>query len=277
MRAHVVSVAHATAQLGVWLALSAVLGGCAFPLFNVKEERTSRTVAYRTAPQALPSADTTRKRGTTANRVVGARQRSVMDPTPAEPSDEASSGACYRALRSAGVAFERAREPTPGVRWPIRLTGPVRGVLFSAMDRDRTHSTLDCRLGLALVDWARELRKLNVRRVEYFSMYRPGARVGGDGPISGHAYGLAIDAAKFELTSGEVLDVEHGWQRRERGGAPCPLRRDENRGSRLLRNATCRAADRKLFEVILTPHYNRAHFNHVHLERRPDVTWDFVH
>jgi hypothetical protein len=44
----------------------------------------------------------------------------------------------------------------------------------------------------------------------------------------------------------------------------------------LLRGVTCAAADRKLFQVVLTPHYNKAHENHVHLELKPEVDWTYV-
>jgi hypothetical protein len=200
----------------------------------------------------------------------------VLDPGPRELSNDSTASACYSTLRQAGVAFERVAEPTPGVKWPIRLRGPVRGVLFTQIDNDRTHAVLDCRLGLALLAWAPDLRRARVRRVQHFSMYRPGARVNGNGAVSGHAYGLAIDVAKLELDTGVVVDVLADWEERERRGQPCPVRSDESRGSRLLRNVTCRAVDKKLFEVVLTPHYNKAHANHVHLERKLGADWMYV-
>jgi hypothetical protein len=107
-------------------------------------------------------------------------------------------------------------------------------------------------------------------------MYRPGARVGGDGAVSGHAHGLAIDAARFTLNNGVVVDVLDDWEGRKRGQSPCPVRRDESSGSRLLRKVTCSAVDDKVFQVVLTPHYNQAHNNHVHLERKPEVDWTYV-
>jgi len=35
---------------------------------------------------------------------------------------------------------------------------------------------------------------------------------------------------------------------------------------KVLREITCKTAELDLFQVILTPHYNRAHHNHLHLE-----------
>lgn len=267
-----------TAHLTAWFVLGSTLGGCAFPLFNMQDDARSETMPYRPAhvPDATSGASTARSRAPHGTSALGPRRRSVLDPSPRELSSDGTASACYAALRDARVAFERVREPTPGVKWPIRLQGPVRGVLFSVIDHDPTHAVLDCRLALSLLAWAPDLRRAHVRRVLHYSMYRPGARVNGNGPISGHAYGLAIDAAKFELDNGRVVDVLADWDERERGGPPCPVRNGEPIESRVMRGVTCRAADRGLFEVILTPHYNKAHANHVHLERKLGVDWFYL-
>jgi hypothetical protein len=267
---------RAIAHLTTWLVLCTLAGGCAFPLFNVEESSRPKTLAYRPARAPEPDTGAPSRAAERATPVLGPRQRSVLDPSPRELSSQGTSSACYSTLRQAGVAFERVAEPTPGVRWPIRLKGPVRGVLFTQIDHDRTHAVLDCRLGLALLAWAPDLRRARVRRVQHFSMYRPGARINGNGAVSGHAHGLAIDVAKLELDTGVVLDVLQDWEERERGGAACPPRKSEDGRSRLLRNVTCRAVDKKLFEVVLTPHYNKAHANHLHLERKPGADWMYV-
>ena len=33
-----------------------------------------------------------------------------------------------------------------------------------------------------------------------------------------------------------------------------------------MRSLVCDAAEQKLFQLVLTPHYNDAHANHIHLE-----------
>ena len=43
-----------------------------------------------------------------------------------------------------------------------------------------------------------------------------------------------------------------------------------------LRRLVCAAVEADLFQVVLTPHYDHAHQNHVHLELVPDVDWSFV-
>ncbi len=264
----------AIARLTLCLALSSLLGGCLFPLFNVEENDRPDRLAYRT-PHPTGEGRPERAPVQRTRASLGPRRASVLDPSPRELSNESSSGACYDALREAGVPFSRVVEATPGVRWPLRLRGPVRGVYFEQLDRDKVHAVLDCRLALALLEWAPLLRRAGVRRVEHYSMYRPGARIGGGNSVSSHAHGMAIDAARFELVSGDVLDIAKDWEGRKRGQEPCPVRRAESRGSRLLRRVTCQAAAKGVFQVILTPHYNKAHGNHLHLERK-DVDWQFL-
>ena len=56
--------------------------------------------------------------------------------------------------------------------------------------------------------------------------------------------------------------------------ASCPT--GTARPSRLLRGLVCQAVERSLFQVVLTPHHDRAHGNHVHLELKPEVNWTYV-
>jgi hypothetical protein len=43
-----------------------------------------------------------------------------------------------------------------------------------------------------------------------------------------------------------------------------------------MRGVICAAVQRDLFQVVLTPHHDAAHANHVHLEIRPGVDWTYV-
>ena len=185
--------------------------------------------------------------------------------------------ACAAALVAHGVAFDRVRAAdADGVRMPVRLRGPLDGVEVTARGKRRSNAILDCRLALALLSWAPTLRRAGITRIEHYSIYRPGAHVAGSGRESGHARGMAIDAARFYLRNGTALDVLNDWEERDRGGAPCPKRSDEAWPSRLLRSVVCDAVDHKLFQIVITPHHDRAHGNHVHLERKPEVSWTYV-
>ena len=184
---------------------------------------------------------------------------------------------CYEALAAKGVAFEAVPvESAAGIAVPTRLRGPLGGIEVVPSDHSVKHALLDCRLALALLAWAPTLKRAGVERIEHYSTYRPGSHVGRSGRVSGHARGLAIDAARFALVDGEVLDVRTDWEGRERGDAPCPRRPEEGRPSRLLRGVVCDAIQDELFQVVITPPHDRAHADHVHLELRPEVSWIYV-
>jgi hypothetical protein len=184
---------------------------------------------------------------------------------------------CLGLLERAAVTFESVPEDeAPSVAVPVYVRAPLLGVSFGPTNGDAEHGMLDCRLAVALYAWAQVLAEHGVVKVEHYSTYRPGARVRGSGKSSGHAHALAIDAARFHMIDGRVLDVDADWSDRERGGNPCPPRQDEPPASRVLRDVVCAAVDRDLFQVVLTPHYDRAHQNHVHLELVPDVDWSYV-
>jgi len=284
-------VVRACAVLGASLYLS----GCLFPVVDFEGEGHSTQLRRATHPSALaravhsqpptPKLSPTAQDDQRASRNGGSAPLLAMAGTGAgavagaglsalRPSHER---ACHQTLAREAVAFNHVEKKTaPGVRWPVRLDGPIHGVRFNSMDASTTYTILDCRLAVALSAWASSLARAGVQRVEYFSMYRPHARIAGSGSVSGHAHGLAIDAARFHLSSGAVLDVLPDWEEKTRGQAPCPVRRAEARGARILRSIACSVVDQKLFQVVLTPHYNRAHNNHLHLELKPEVTWTYV-
>lgn len=178
--------------------------------------------------------------------------------------------ACVSRLEALGVAFEPLAE-APGVRAPIRLEGPIAGITIEGHVE-----VLDCRLALALAAWAPSLRAHGVRTLRAMSIHRPGARVAGSRRVSGHAHALAIDVGAIELDDGTAIDVLEGWESRERGADPCGEHAEGARSARL-RSAVCAAVRRELFQIVLTPHHDRAHRNHVHLELVPDVAWSYVH
>lgn len=277
-----VSLLRSVAGLGLVACASLGLSACLFPVFELEESSAPRQLAYAGREPARSNARIKLAPPPSAARQSSGKQASVIAPYVPEPEHAPAPlpdtvSECHRALHRAGVRFEALlSQESPGVRWPVRLLGPVSGVQFDPLDSAPVYTVLDCRLAVALQGWASELRARGVRRVQYFSMYRPGARVHGDGGVSGHAHGLAIDAARFTLRDGSAVDVLDDWEGRKLGQAPCPVRSDEAAGSRLLRRITCAAADSKLFQVVLTPHYNKAHGNHVHLEIKPDVDWTYV-
>ncbi len=184
---------------------------------------------------------------------------------------------CRRLLDQADVAFEPVPEDTaPSVLAPVYLLSAMNGVTLGPPNGVAEHGLLDCRLAIALLAWSPVLHDAGVVRVEHYASFRPGARVRPNGKSSGHARALAIDVARFVFDDGHLLDIEQDWEQRERGGAPCPERDGEGANGTTLRHLVCAGVASDLFQVVITPHHDRAHQNHVHLELVPEVDWSYV-
>jgi len=183
--------------------------------------------------------------------------------------------ACHTTLREHGATFTAyAGEHQGDIRGAgVLLTGPLNGVRFEHAGNSPLHSALDCRLALALLAWTPTLREFGVTRIQHMSTFRPNSHVAGTARASGHARALAIDLRYVEFEDGTRLDVLTDWSSRERGAAPCTHPVDEQGPNAVLRRMVCRAVEAELFQVVVSPHHNEAHANHVHLEVRPEVTW----
>jgi len=184
---------------------------------------------------------------------------------------------CEAELVRRRVPFVRAEE-TPGVLAPVRLQGPfASGVSIHSMlpPAERVHAAMeifDCRLVLALDDFAAMLAPRGVVEMIHLSAYRPRKQFGCTKKYDGkqHCAALAVDIAEFRKKDGTALVVQRDFHGRV-GEPTCPSRPNE------LWSIVCDAADRALFHVMLTPNFNAQHFNHVHVEITPDAGWMLVH
>jgi hypothetical protein len=215
-----------------------------------------------------PTSRTTSPPGHAAPDVLDASHAANVGVSPARI--EQTEDQCLKALRDSGIAYRTiSHAAVSDIAWPIALTGPIAGIRIHGTGKpDDPTNYLDCRLAIALLAWAPQLRAKGVVGVEHYSMYRADAVVGQSKKPSGHATGRAIDVAKLELRDGRILNVLDDWKNRTRGADPCHAYPDEQAG-KLLRELVCDVAARGLFQTIVTPHYNDAHGNHVHLEMDP--------
>ncbi len=224
---------------------------------------------------ALCAPVTRQARGAAANLAAA-------DTTPAVRYANLDPGSCEAELARRGAAFapvDKAR----GVLAPIRLTGPLRGVSFHSVlpasrRADSPFEILDCRLALALDDFAVILAKHAVVEVVHLSMYRPPPKLWPEGRASGqHGGGLAIDAGQFRKADGSVLDVDHDFAGAI-GATTCGPRavQPSTVASAELRSIVCEAAEAHLFNVELSPNYNKKHKNHFHLEVTANARWFLV-
>lgn len=123
---------------------------------------------------------------------------------------------------------------------------------------------LSCPMAVSLAMW--ELHSLQpaaleefaqpVARIEHFGSYACRNRYGrASGPRSQHATANALDLAGIVLADGHRIRVVGDWS-------------DSGSDSRLLhsiREGACR-----YFDLVLSPDYNAAHRDHLHLERGKD-------
>jgi hypothetical protein len=183
------------------------------------------------------------------------------------------------------LPYARITEVVPGVRTPIRLTGPLHGVtIHSSLPKEVRATTpfeiLDARLALALDDFSEILANHDVVEVVHFTIYRPNDSGSPEknGGLPRHPGGMAIDVGALRKRSGSFLTVVSEWPPAI-GARTCGpgARKIIGRKGRELMSVLCEAADSRLFNVVLTPHFNRAHHDHVHLEIKADVKWFLVH
>lgn len=172
---------------------------------------------------------------------------------------------CEAELRKRQIAFHRAAD-LAGVRAPVLLDGPLHGVTFHSR---APHTELDCRLVLALDDFATTLAAHDIVGANVFSSYRSPNENGCTNKYAGeqHCAALAADVGLFEKKDRSVLSVDKDFHGKiglltcKATAGPKPA----TPAAKELWELACGAAGRQ-FQVILTPNWNEQHRNHFHLE-----------
>jgi hypothetical protein len=201
--------------------------------------------------------------------------------TPAYRYGSMSKPDCEAELGRRNIGFEA--ESAKGVLAPVRLTGRLHGVAFHTDDRSASRSKYeigDCRLILAMDDLAGVLEQHGIVEVVHYSMYRPPDKGWPADKIgTRHNGALALDAARFIDKDGHALDVLKdfhgaiGAKTCGPGAGPSPVTENGTK----IRELLCEIVGMHLFNVVLTPNYNRPHRNHFHLEVTQGVKWFLVH
>lgn len=169
---------------------------------------------------------------------------------------------CRALLRSAGLADAPFEQP-PTADARCRFEDGV--VLRSNGSRPLAYSpaglVTSCPVAAALFLWERDVvlpaarRNLgsDVMRIDHagsFSCRRLYGR--SEGPFSEHATADAVDIHAFRLADGRQISVLRDWH-----GKP-----DAARFLREVRDGAC-----DLFSTVLSPDYNAAHADHLHLDQ----------
>lgn len=231
-------------------------------------------------PDLLPSSSTTDDDPVDATPGEGLHDPPTLDRSDLPVASRYAGldrSRCEAELVRRRISFTRVGEAR-GVVAPLRLTGPLSGVTFRSnlppsKSRTSPYDIYDCRLVLALDDFARVLARHDIVEVVHLSVYRPvSKKVRLEGAGRRHGGALAIDAALFKTKDGRTLSVEKDFHPRRIGARPCPAPESASE----LRKIACEANEARLFNVLLTPDFNWAHRNHFHMEVTAGVKWTLV-
>jgi len=175
---------------------------------------------------------------------------------------------CLSLLDQHDVKYNKLGK-TGAVKTPILVTSPIGGVWYKHTGKSKKHSVMDCRLTLSLIGISSVLKEFDVKEIHHMRAHSSGARIGGGGNTSGHHYGLALDISKIITSDGEQLEIVKDWQDRRHRAEVCKSNDDDSEKQLRLRNFICQIDQQEVFSWILTPHYNKAHYDHFHVEVRP--------
>lgn len=180
-----------------------------------------------------------------------------------------SKNQCHQKLRQQRIKF-RPLSPRWGIKYPIRINAAINGIRFRNTANSSAQAVMDCRFAVALSAWTKILKRYGIYEVSYMRTYTPGATVKGTNKRSGHSWGLAIDVANFKSRQYGELNVKYDWTDQRRI-SPCIKSLKSSQTLRIMRAIVCKTANKQLFAMILTPHYNKAHHDHLHIELRPSL------
>jgi hypothetical protein len=185
----------------------------------------------------------------------GGRERPVERRVEAERPSVRETARCHADLRREGVDFrplpDRTLGPACGVYGAVQLVDigvPVTGI-----------TAMRCGNARAFAGWVRnavapaayQVLGSELARVQGMGTYAC-RNVGGSGRRSGHAIANAVDVGGFQLKDGRSVSILRDWRSED------PEVREF---LRVVRRSAC-----KRFGTVLTPDYNAAHRDHLHLE-----------
>jgi hypothetical protein len=215
----------------------------------------------------LPEGQREASRSTGADANSGYYSSPVVQPLPGNatvqglpaPYSEAS-GQCLSRLGQTGADYSAL--PDRYIDQGCTNLGTVQLATLAA-----DHSTLGvsnlgpvtCEVSQVFAAWARfgvdraarQILGSGLHSIETFGSYSC-RNVAGTDRRSGHATGAAIDVSGFVLDDGRRITVTNGWN----GGSE-----REREFLRVVRQSAC-----KRFATVLSPDYNAAHRDHLHVE-----------
>jgi hypothetical protein len=251
---------------------------------NAKQAKADPSPKRAFKPRAKTIKESAAQRRQRTSSLLEVLKAGEVERTPAYHYANLTNNAAYEELEQRAIPFRRVEPGPSGVRAPIRLEGPLHGVsvhstLPPEKRADSPYEVLDARLALALDDFCILLERHQVVELVHFTMYRAGASPAADSDHlpTRHPGGLAIDVGALRRRDGVWLDVGAHWKS-DIGARTCGPGAKTHTGEQIqeLIGLLCEAAEQRLFHYMLTPHYDRAHHDHLHLEIKPAVKWFLV-
>lgn len=193
-----------------------------------------------------------------------AEEKAPLAPAELRPQDPRTIPGglpCLIRLKELGIDFV-SLPPLQGVATPVQIKGPISGISYRPLGR-RGALVCDCRLALALHRAGPYLLNLGVTEMGFSRAYAYSLMP--SGRLSQHAMGLAIDIHRVTVQA-ETLEVKNDFAL----GLPDGCAQDVPTLNRM----ACLLRAWGLFDWVLTPDFDRAHYNHFHLDiydakRRP--------
>jgi hypothetical protein len=169
--------------------------------------------------------------------------------------------ACRSLLSNAGVRFTEIPPRTEGdfcaLKDVVRIDGGLGPYLPSP------NPIMTCPMAAAMTIWERQVIKPAAARaygkstiaIQHMGTYACRRQYGRDeGPVSQHAFANAFDIAGFRVTAGRRLTMLKDWD-------------GQAKDARFLREVQRGAW--QIFSVTLSPDYNAAHADHLHVDMGP--------
>jgi len=175
--------------------------------------------------------------------------------------------ACIQTLRDAGVEVRRAEDKDDGEFCRVQGAVTITGGAVTPLKPGGL--TMQCPLAVRYVIWDRQVlqpaaeaiygsRVASVNNMGTYSCRRIYGSTDVQDRPSEHARANALDVASVTLTDGRTVSVLNDWDGQGSNGT-------EGSGFlRRIRDGACR-----VFSTVLTPDYNDAHKDHLHLDGAP--------
>lgn len=198
----------------------------------------------------------------------------TVDVTP--PTDPS----CFGHLDALKVDWSAA-DPRPGIDEPVVVGPQFAGLVLRHRAQAAPKAVVaDCEFAIRLAAMAETLLPYEITELVHLGIYNYRCVGGGNPSTDGckpsqHAYARALDIHELVDREGQRFNVEDDWIITDEvacepfGDRPEPRPEEPDA---LLRAVACDLFRSGVFHIVLTPNYNAAHRNHLHVDVTPGAS-----